>query len=329
MQWTGGVAGPTPGCHPGGTLSTTHYENYVYVGGRRLAMLKSRYLTCENGTDVFVVDGVYHYVSDKLDLPRAVYRMSDGKKVWSADFDAFGNPLGFINEDPDDDCVYFSQPFRLPGQYALTPQEGGPTSTSGGLHENWHRLYDSKVGRYLQPDRHGVPGSRGIGALLNGSRLPPSNNLYSYSASSPFAFFDPDGRSPTAELAKETAPRAASASVPRLAPLLCRVAGPLGIVASVLMPSSTVADDDGPTVCDRCGQRDPDDPCNRQYEIDVALCSENFYSAMMIDLCIGCAYEEWWRCKLGPGGYGPGVEEGPWPGSKCAELQQKITSGLR
>ncbi len=155
VQWTGPkYHGPNEWhcAQQNEVAEITPYENYVYAGGRRLANLRSRFFDCPISDDVLVIDNLYYYVSDKMDVPRAVYQASNNAKIWSAEFDAFGNPLGFVNEDPDSNCVYFSQPFRLPGQYALSPSEGGPTSTAGGLHENWHRIYDSTTGRYLQPD---------------------------------------------------------------------------------------------------------------------------------------------------------------------------------
>ena len=165
IQWTGPEATLTctiPLTFPPvqSTLKEIPYENYIYVGGRRIAMLKSRIRTyC--GTNEFLsltVLNVYHYFSDKLDMPRAVYQQSPSlTAVWTADFDSFANPIGTINENPDGDSVTFSQPFRLPGQFALkSPEEGGPTLSAGGLHDNQHRIYDSVVGRYLQPDPLGL-----------------------------------------------------------------------------------------------------------------------------------------------------------------------------
>lgn len=120
------------------------------MGGRRVAMVKSHAQpACAGST--FVVDDVLLYFSDKMDLARALFRTSDGATVWRADFDAFANLLA-LDEDPDGDGAETRQDFRLPGQIAMGPAEGGPSLGAGGLHENWNRVYDSATGRYLEVD---------------------------------------------------------------------------------------------------------------------------------------------------------------------------------
>lgn len=126
-------------------------EHYIYVAGRRVAMVAGRVEgACGGGS---VPDGAlpaasagerYFYFSDKMDLARAVFRAGDGQPVWRAELDAFGVPIGAgIDEDPDADGIAFAQPFRLPGQEEIRGTE---------LSENWNRVFDSVIGRYLQPD---------------------------------------------------------------------------------------------------------------------------------------------------------------------------------
>jgi RHS repeat-associated protein len=47
-----------------------------------------------------------------------------------------------------------------------------------GLHYNWHRYYDPKVGRYISSDPIGLEGGL---------------NTYTYALNNPLRYFDPDG----------------------------------------------------------------------------------------------------------------------------------------
>ncbi len=134
--------------------NTMPFESFAYIGGIPAAMVKSHITTpCDSTVypAVAIIDNSYFYYTEKMGIPRGVFRSSDGRLVWDAQFDAFGKPL-WMREDPDADGLVFTHALRLPGQQAMTPAEGGPTATIGGLHENWNRVYDSTIGRYLEPD---------------------------------------------------------------------------------------------------------------------------------------------------------------------------------
>jgi len=180
IQWTGQTT-PCGGCVPsgcGGQNTMTPYETYVYVGGRRLGYLATR--RCSSGNAF--IDGPRWFFSDKMDMPRALYKTQDDK-IWSASLDAFADPISEAT-DPDGDGKAERVPFRLPGQFALTTQEGGPAVGSpGGLHENWNRVYDSTVGRYLEVDPL---------AQVGAARVQP----YAYAMSSPLSLTDPTGLIP-------------------------------------------------------------------------------------------------------------------------------------
>lgn len=76
------------------------------------------------------------------------------------------------------------EPF-LQGDFAVadgpTPTSGR-TPASGGLRENWHRIHDSTIGRYLQPDPVHLPFQ------------PQASNRYGYALGSPLRNADPTGR---------------------------------------------------------------------------------------------------------------------------------------
>lgn len=108
-----------------------------------------------------IEDGnVYFYHPDRLGTPRKVTD-SSGTEVWSADLMPFGAELAASGS--------ITQPLRFPGQYA---------DPETGLYYNYHREYDPRIGRYLEPDPLGL--EAGI-------------NLFVYTANNPFRYTDPDG----------------------------------------------------------------------------------------------------------------------------------------
>lgn len=73
------------------------------------------------------------------------------------------------NEDPDANGIKFEHHLRFPGQYY---------DQESGLHYNYFRDYDPKVGRYIQSDPIGLAGGL---------------NTYGYVRNSPLNFVDPYG----------------------------------------------------------------------------------------------------------------------------------------
>jgi RHS repeat-associated protein len=54
-----------------------------------------------------------------------------------------------VDEDPDGDLVNYELNIRFPGQYA---------DAETGLHYNYFRNYDSRIGRYIESDPIGLRG---------------------------------------------------------------------------------------------------------------------------------------------------------------------------
>jgi len=129
--------------------------DYVYAEGRPLAMIRKQ----AAGEETFT----YH--TDHLGSP---ILLTDklGKVVWNLAQDPFGNPVpskgrhGAYIRNVDNNL-------RFPGQYY---------DAESGLHQNWHRDYEPRVGRYLEVD----PSDDGP-------------NLYEYARSNPLVFFDSTG----------------------------------------------------------------------------------------------------------------------------------------
>ena len=103
---------------------------------------------------------IYYYHNDHLGTPQ---KMTDinGSVVWSADYRPFGQADVTVNTVTNN--------FRFPGQYE---------DKETGLHYNWHRYYDPRIGRYLRADPIG---------LIAGV------NLFRYCANRPLNLIDPQG----------------------------------------------------------------------------------------------------------------------------------------
>lgn len=104
--------------------------------------------------------------TDHLGTP-IVARNQAGTIVWKWESDAFGTTLP--NDDPGSTGIHTTINLRFPGQYF---------DRESGLHYNYHRYYDPKLGRYMSPDPIGLAG--GI-------------NPYQYALSNPLRYTDPTG----------------------------------------------------------------------------------------------------------------------------------------
>ena len=112
--------------------------------------------------------GLYYLYNDHLGTPRAV--SDEGQQVtWRWISDPFGN--GLPEEDPDGDGQRFTLDLRFPGQYY---------DEETGLHYNYFRYYDPRIGRYITSDPIGLDGGL---------------NTYLYAYANPMKFLDQRGLS--------------------------------------------------------------------------------------------------------------------------------------
>jgi RHS repeat-associated protein len=142
----------------------TYTAEYIYLGNTRLAKV-----------DIKPNDAlVYYYANNYLGTP---FLMTDetGAVVWEAEYKPFGqaklNPNSKVKNN-----------FRFAGQYF---------DNETGLHYNYHRYYDPKIGRYLTPDPIGF-----LGGDLN---------LFVYAGLNPINWMDPDGLAPLNNVSRITA----------------------------------------------------------------------------------------------------------------------------
>lgn len=133
----------------------TPKKTYVWVNGRPLAIL-------ENG-------GIVYLHTDHLDTPRFATN-AQGTVVWRWEGEAFGDTAA--NEDPDGDGTTTTVNLRFPGQYY---------DQETGLHYNWNRYYDPRLGRYVTSDPIGLEGGL---------------NTYAYVRNNPLGSTDPLGLEP-------------------------------------------------------------------------------------------------------------------------------------
>jgi len=117
--------------------------------------------------------------SDHLNTPRKLMN-ADGQAVWQWSYSAFGedkptlakNRFANLEVTPNPGTTSLSEVkfnLRYPGQYA---------DEESGLFYNYFRSYDSRTGRYSQPDPIGLQGGW---------------SRFSYGAENPLLFTDPMG----------------------------------------------------------------------------------------------------------------------------------------
>jgi RHS repeat-associated protein len=105
---------------------------------------------------------IYYVHTGQIDEPLVVTDASMAK-VWDAFVEPYGKAQVFGTPTAGLDL-------RLPGQWF---------EAEAGLHQNWHRSYDPRLGRYIQADPLGVEAGQ---------------NLYVYALGDPLRFVDRDGR---------------------------------------------------------------------------------------------------------------------------------------
>lgn len=120
---------------------------YVYLGDMPLARVDNN-------------ASIYYYHTDHLGAPQ-IMTNSAGATVWKANYEPFG--WAVVTNQVIQNNV------RLAGQYF---------DSETGLHYNWHRYYDPKVGRYITSDPIGLRGGL---------------NTYLYAHANPLRFTDPTG----------------------------------------------------------------------------------------------------------------------------------------
>jgi len=115
-------------------------------------------------------DVITYLHTDHLNTPR-VGTDANGAVVWRWEGEAFG--ATFADEDPDGDGTLTTVNLRFSGQYY---------DVETGLHYNWNRYYDPRIGRYITSDPVGIDGGL---------------NTYTYAQNNPVRFFDATGKEPT------------------------------------------------------------------------------------------------------------------------------------
>ena len=103
----------------------------------------------------------YFYHNDHLGTPQKM-TATNGAVVWSAKYESFGKAVVEVETVENN--------LRFPGQYY---------DTESGLHYNYHRYYDTKLGRYRRSDPIGFEGG--------------DSTKYNYAIGNPINYFDPRG----------------------------------------------------------------------------------------------------------------------------------------
>lgn len=123
-------------------------KEYIWLNGKPLAQVMS--------------NAIYYYHSDHLNTQRVLTDVGQAV-AWAASYTPFGE--AFVETE------VVGNNLRFPGQYY---------DEESGLHQNWHRYYDPRLGRYLRSDPIG---------------LSDGPNKYSYVHQNPLTYYDPNGES--------------------------------------------------------------------------------------------------------------------------------------
>ncbi len=168
------VTGP----HDTGEPAETH-RYFVYAEGRVVAEIL-RHLdapggnTSGPGTSAVTIDQVHYYHDDHLGSTHVVTDVN-GARIESLSYDAFGKhrePTSWMSSATDPDRQYSPVPVGFTGH------EEDPF----GLVNMGGRVYDPKLGRFLQPD-----------PIVQAPHYTQSLNRYSYVWNNPLRMTDPSG----------------------------------------------------------------------------------------------------------------------------------------
>ena len=186
-----------PSTNPDGSTVQKAGMSYVYdedgtliaqtlTGGAQNSWGQSaRYIylpTASGPMPVAAIYGTKHYAiqSDHLNTPRRLIQ-SDGQVAWQWAYSAFGEEKPTIAKtrfaNPD-----LNQSFGMTGVSAVTfnlRYPGQYFDQESGLHYNYHRSLDTKVGRYTQTDPIDLRGGW---------------NRFGYAEQNPMSYIDPTGQ---------------------------------------------------------------------------------------------------------------------------------------
>ena len=132
------------------------YRNLLGQGTTRASVIGG-FLASIEYHDRFLPKTYYIHV-DHLKTPREITRPVDNQAVWR-----WNNTEPFGSSAPNESPVglpQFTYNFRFPGQYF---------DQETGLHYNYFRDYDPKIGRYIQSDPIGLDGGVNTYAYADGS----------------------------------------------------------------------------------------------------------------------------------------------------------------
>jgi RHS repeat-associated protein len=137
---------------------------------------------------------LYNVYADHIDTPRIITKQ-DHAIVWRWDSaEAFGATAP--NENPGGTGTFSYNP-RFPGQVF---------DVETGLNQNWHREYNARLGRYIEPDPLGLMSQPALASRLSPklraklTKMQSLNHLYSYVDGDPLNKSDPEGLEPAAAM---------------------------------------------------------------------------------------------------------------------------------